>query len=293
MNTDRLIFLFFIFLYFFIFFYIFYIFFIFLIFLYFSVWDLKYLFDPLFYSLLEVLICPKLRSQAKLAVYFSKTGKGLTSSFSLGRSFNKLVVFNYICKNNWFCSLQKENFLSVQSAITPSQSFSGYHNASLLPSPQVSLTVAPFLGTPRKVSVTMPPFPLSPQVSLSDAPFLGAPRRWSVSSSTWWGRSGLGTGLGALPDPVAIPGELVRPSNESSRGLAVPRVGAPVWKRTRNTVRWHACSFTWGFLRSSPAKPPIQRLKGPAWLESHWGLQKCGRNQYSRNHAPHTESWKT
>ena len=39
----------------------------------------------------------------------------------------------------------------------------------------------------------------SPQVSLSDAPF---PRRWSVSSSTHWGRtSWLGTGS------VAIPGE--------------------------------------------------------------------------------------
>ena len=193
MNTDRqtYIFIFYI----LIFFYIFYIFFIFLIFLYFSVWDLKYLFDPLFYSLLEVLICPKLRSQAKLAVYFSKTGKGLTSSFSLGRSFNKLVVFNYICKNNWFCSLQKENFLSVQSAITPSQSFSGYHNSSLLPSPQVSLTVAPFLGTPKVLSVTVPPSPESSVLPIwctfpgSSVSLGGTSWEVSVSSSTRWGRT--------------------------------------------------------------------------------------------------------
>jgi hypothetical protein len=30
---------------------------------------IKYIFDP-FFSSLEVLICPRLRSQAKLAVYF-------------------------------------------------------------------------------------------------------------------------------------------------------------------------------------------------------------------------------
>lgn len=49
--------------------------------------------------------------------------------------------------------------LSVQSTITHSQSFRGYHNASLLQSPQVSLTVAAFLGAPRRLSVTMPSFP--------------------------------------------------------------------------------------------------------------------------------------
>ena len=54
---------------------------------------------------------------------------------------------------------KKKNFShSVQSAVMHSQSFRGYHNASLLPSPQVSLTVAPFLGAPRRLSVTMPPF---------------------------------------------------------------------------------------------------------------------------------------
>ena len=39
-----------------------------------------------------------------------------------------------------------------------SQSFRGYHNASLLQSPQVSLTVAAFLGAPSRLSVTMPSF---------------------------------------------------------------------------------------------------------------------------------------
>ena len=92
---------------------------------------------------------------------------------------------------------------------------------------------------------------------------------------------------------MANPGELVHPSNESSRGLAIRRVGTLVQKRTRNTVTWRACSFISGFLRSSPVEPPIWWLKGPAWLESLWDLQKCCGNQYSRNQAPHSENWKT
>ena len=162
-----------------------------------------------------------------------------------------------------FAVSKNKNF-SVQSAITHSQSFRGYHNAPLLLSPQVSLTVAPFLG---------------------------APRRWSVSSSTCWGRTWLGTGPKTLP--VAIPSELVRPSNESGQGSASQRVRTPVWKRTWNTARWHTSSFISGLLRSDPAEPPVWWLKGPAWLESLWGLQKCCRNQYLRNQAPHSESWRT
>ena len=68
-----------------------------------------------------------------------------------------------------FAVYKKKNF-SLCSISNHAVTFSGYHNASLLPSPQVSLTVAPFQGTPRRLSVTMPPFPLSPQFSLSDAP---------------------------------------------------------------------------------------------------------------------------
>ena len=29
--------------------------------------------------------------------------------------YNKLVVFSCVCKNNWFCSFQKEKFLSLRS----------------------------------------------------------------------------------------------------------------------------------------------------------------------------------
>ena len=80
--------------------------------------------------------------------------------------------------------------------------------------------------------------------------------------------------------PVAIPGELVRPSSESSQGLSVPRVRTPVLKRTRNTVRWHASSFISGFPCSSPAGPPVQQLKGPVWLEFRLGPQKCCSIRY-------------
>ena len=127
------------------------------------------------------------------------------------------------------------------------QSLRGYHNTSLFP---------------------------SPQVSLFDIPFLGAPKRWSVSSFTCWSRTWLGIGPGALPDLVAVPGEFVCPANESGQGMAIRRVRAPVWKRTQNTIRWYASSFILGLLHSDPAEPLFQRLKGPAWLEFCWSLQK-------------------
>ena len=103
----------------------------------------------------------------------------------------------------------------------------------------------------------------------------------------------MGTSPGASPYPVAIPGELICSSNEFSWGSVIRRVGTPVGKRTQNTIRWRASSFVSGFLHSSLAKPPVRQLKRQAWLESLWGLQKCCRNQYSRNKAPHSESWRT
>ena len=97
----------------------------------------------------------------------------------------------------------------------------------------------------------------------------------------------------ALPDTVATPGELVCTSNESDWGSAVQRVRTPVQKRTCNTVEWCSSSFISGLLHSNPAEPQFQLLKALAWLESRWGLQKCCRNQYSRNQSPHLESWRT
>ena len=117
------------------------------------------------------------------------------------------------------------------------------------------------------------PFP-SPQVSISDALFLGAqggdqsPLPPNGVGSCLW------TGHGALPYPEYVPGELVHPSYASSWG---PASGSPVQKRTQNTVRWCA-SFVSGLLPSNAAEPPVWRLKGLAWLESRWGLQKCCRN---------------
>ena len=67
----------------------------------------------------------------------------------------------------------------------------------------------------------MPNFLPSPQVSLSDAPFLGA----QGGDQSLLLQIGvvlcLGTSPGALPYPVIIPGELVCPSNEFSWGSAV------------------------------------------------------------------------
>ena len=74
----------------------------------------------------------------------------------------------------------------------------------------------------------MPPFLPSPQISLSDAPFLGA-QRGNQSPLLLVGiGSCLGTDPRALPYPVAFPGELVCPFNESSQGSAVQRFGTPI-----------------------------------------------------------------
>ena len=74
----------------------------------------------------------------------------------------------------------------------------------------------------------MPPFYPSPQVSLSEAPFLGA----QGSDQAPLLPTGVGfcleTGPRALPYPVATPGELVHHSNESSWGSAIRRVRTPV-----------------------------------------------------------------
>ena len=103
----------------------------------------------------------------------------------------------------------------------------------------------------------------------------------------------MGTSPKALSYPVIIPAELVCPSNESIGGLAIHRVGTVDGKGTQDTVRWGASSFISGFLHSNVAEPPVLRLQGPASLEFCWGLQKCCRNQYSGNQAPHSESWRT
>ena len=83
----------------------------------------------------------------------------------------------------------------------------------------------------------------SPQVSLSDAPFLGAQGGDQSILLPIGVGSCLGTSPGALPYPVDIIGEVVHPSNESSQGSTIQRVGTPVQKRIQNTVRWHASLF--------------------------------------------------
>ena len=145
-------------------------------------------------------------------------------------------------------------------------SLRGCHSTSLFPSPQVSLSVVPFLGAQGGDQSLLLPIGVG---------------------------SCLGTSPGALPYPVDIIGELVHPSNECSRGSTIQRVGTPVQKRTQNTVRWHASSFILELFHSDLAEPPVQQLKGPVCLESQRGLQKCCKNQYSRNKAPHSESWRT
>ena len=74
----------------------------------------------------------------------------------------------------------------------------------------------------------MPPFLQSPQVSLTLAAFLGAQGGDQSPLLPVGEGSCRGTGPGALPYPVTIPGELVCHSSESSWGSAVRRVGTLV-----------------------------------------------------------------
>ena len=149
-----------------------------------------------------------------------------------------------------------------------------------LPSPESPgfLNCCSLPGSSKEVISHNASLLLSPRFSISDAPFLGAPRRWSVSSIRSGSRTWLETSPVALPDPAAIPGELFGPSNESSWGLAIWKVRTLVPKRTWNTIRWHASHSSQGSF--SPAWPSHQSwLRGPAWLESRWALQKRCRNQ--------------
>ena len=67
---------------------------------------------------------------------------------------------------------------------------------------------------------------------------------------------------------MAVPGELVHPSNECSWGLAVQRVGMLVQKRIQKTIRWCTSLFILEFLNSGLAEPLVWQVKGLAWLES-------------------------
>ena len=170
---------------------------------------------------------------------------------------------------------QKEKFLSLRS-------ISNYTHTVIqrlsqcLPSPESPefLNCCSLPRSSKEVISHSASLLLSPQFSLSDAPFLGAPRRWSVSSFTHWGRNWLGTGPGTLPDPVAIPGELVCPSNESGWGSAIWRIRTLVWKRTQITIRWCASSFI-----SDPSAPTQQSHQSGGSRSQHgWNLAGASRN---------------
>ena len=146
--------------------------------------------------------------------------KGLTSSFSLGRPFNKLVVFHCIHKKNWLRSFKKKKNFShpVQSAIMHSQSFRGCHNASLLPSPQFSLCDASFLGAQGGDQSLLLPVGVGPDWGPAPEPYLNL---WLFLMSL------------SLPpvSPVSLP---------------VRRVRTPVQNRNRNTIRWRTFLFLSG-----------------------------------------------
>ena len=164
-----------------------------------------------------------------------------------------------------FVVSKKKNFShskNQQSAVKHSQSFRGYHDASLLPSPQVSLTCC-LPGRSKEVISHSASLLPSPQFSLSDAPFLGAQGSDQSPCLPVGVGSCLGTGPRALSYPVAIPSELVHPSNEYSWGSVIWSVRTAVRKRNQDTVRFRSSSFISRFLHSSLAEPPVRQLGCP------------------------------
>ena len=136
------------------------------------------------------------------------------------------------------------------------QSLRGYHNTSLLLSPQVSLSEAPFLGAQGGDLSSLYPLGSAPAWGLAPGPYLIL---WPFLVS--WSIPPMRP-VGARPS-----GESEHPSEREHGKLTG---GSP------------PCTSR-GF--STPTWPSQQ--SGSSRLESRWGLQKCYRNQYTRNQVPH------
>ena len=165
--------------------------------------------------------------------------------------------------------LRLPSLRTVDLTVTSFNQQSSIHNHSEV------ITIPPFSGVPGSPYLILPSWELQ---GGDQSPLL--PDR--VGFPAW----GWALGFYLLLWPILVswsgpPVSLVRaqPSRESERRSKreprIPSDGAPP-------------RSSWG----SSAEPPVLRLKGLAWLESHWGLQNCFRNQCSRNQAPHSESWR-
>ena len=194
----------------------------------------------------------------------------LTSSFSLGRTLSRLVVFNcifflhmkkfflhcimfLIAKRIGFAVSKKKNFShSVQSAITHSRSFRGYHNASLLPSPQISLTIAPFLGASGGDQSSSLPVGVGSAWGPAPGPYLIL---WPFLVS--W----------SIPPMSQVGAQLSGESeHQSKRGPEIPSDGTPP----------HSSQGSF-----PPARPSHQSGGSRGWHGWNFAedLQKCCRNQ--------------
>ena len=85
----------------------------------------------------------------------------------------------------------------------------------------------------------------------------------------------------SVPPMSPIGARLSRESeHQSERELGIPSGGTPT------------CLSRIPSLQPGQAISPAAQEAGMVG-ESHWSLQKCCRNQYSRNQAPHSESSRT
>ena len=148
--------------------------------------------------------------------------------------------------------LQVLDPLRVYSPRTVELTFTSFNNQSCIHNYSEVVTIPPFSQVPW--SYLMPP---SWEQGGDQSPFLPV---------------GVGSDWGLAPGPYLIlwPFLVSWSALPLSPVRAQPfRVRTPVRKRTWNTVRWHTSSFIQGLLRSNPDEPPVQWLKGLAWLEPH------------------------
>ena len=133
--------------------------------------------------------------------------KWLTSSFSLGRTFNKLVVFNCICKKELVLQFprrktsltlfnqQSHTHIQWLSQCLPSPKSPGFLNCCSLP------------GSSKEVISHNASLVLSPQFSLSNAPILGTQSVWEVPPGRYQSPlllTGVGPNWGLAPGPYLM-----------------------------------------------------------------------------------------
>ena len=142
------------------------------------------------------------------------------------------------------------------------------------------ITISPFSRGPRSPHLMLPSWELQGSDPSPLLPVGVGPPDWGLAPGPYLTLWPFLVGW-SVPSMSPVSAQPSRESEHQSRTeLGIPSGGVPL----------HSSPGS-----SAPIQPSHQStwLKGQAWLESHWGLQKCCRNQCSRIQAARSESWRT